>query len=106
MPCMSCRAGKRARVKELPSPGGLYPHEYTIYLVDTDDAPRYWLHEGLSHECAYLWKLNDKTNVLRPYKTRCGIQVTQQLEKSTANLFNLVNVETTCIWCVSGKVRG
>lgn len=92
-------------MKPLPSPGGLYSNETTIYLLETGDAPRYWLYEGLSHECTYLWKLNDKHNVLRPYKTKCGIQVTENLEARTANLFNLVNVETTCLWCASGKVR-
>lgn len=91
-------------MKVLPSPGGLYSRDHSVYLLETGDPPRYWLHDGLSHECSYVWNLNNDPT-FRPYKTKCGIQVTEHLEARTANLFNLVPVETTCLWCASGKVR-
>ena len=78
---------------------------YMIYDVENGDRHNNnWLFEGLSHDCTHVWqsKPNDK---LRPFRTRCGIYVSTHLDKIVAPLFILVRVETTCIWCMGGKVR-
>jgi hypothetical protein len=77
---------------------------YMVYETEVTDPPKNWLYEGLSHECSHVFQLK-YADVLRPFKTRCGIHVTTHIDKTTAKLFNLVKVDTTCVWCVSGKVR-
>jgi hypothetical protein len=75
---------------------------YMVYEMEAADAVQNWLHEGLSHECSHVWQRRF-SDVLRPFKTRCGIHVTTHLDKRNDQLFNLVKVDTTCMWCISGK---
>jgi len=75
-----------------------------VYEMESTDPLRNWLFEGVSHECSHVFQLK-YADVLRPFKTKCGIYVTTRIDATTAPLFNLVKVDTTCIWCVSGKVH-
>lgn len=81
---------------------------YMIYALEETDPPglcsRNWLFEGLSHDVTHVFQVT-YADVLRPFKTKCGIHVTTHIEKKTANLYNLVAVDTTCIWCISGKAK-
>ena len=77
---------------------------YMVYETEPSDPQHNWLFEGLSHECSHVFQ-RKYADILRPFKTRCGIHVTTHIDKTTAPLFNLVKVDTTCVWCVSGKVR-
>ncbi len=75
---------------------------YCVYELEAEVMN--WLHEGLSHQCSHVF-LATRSGVLRPFKTKCGVYVTTRLDKNTFGLYNLVRVDTTCIWCVSGKGR-
>jgi hypothetical protein len=77
---------------------------YMVYEMEPGDEAKNWLHEGLSHECSHVWHRRYR-DVLRPFKTKCGIHVTTHLDKKNDQLFNLVKVDTTCMWCLSGKVH-
>ncbi len=77
---------------------------YMVYELEENDEVKNWLHEGLSHACSYVWQRRFR-DPLRPFKTKCGIYVSSSLDKKNDQLFNLVKVDTTCMWCVSGKVR-
>lgn len=81
-----------------------YDQLYMVYDMEESDQVVNWLFEGVSHECTLVFQMTFK-DVLRPFKTKCGIHVTTHLDKTTAKLFNLVKVDTTCIWCVSGKPK-
>lgn len=72
-----------------------------IYKMEDGDAPKYWLHEGISHECSHVWQLKPN-DVLRPFKTVCKIHVTTHVEPDYAPLYNCVPVPVTCLWCISG----
>lgn len=77
---------------------------YMVYDVEEGDPPRNWLHEGVSHACDQVWQ-RKFSDVLRPFRTTCGIFVTSRLAKGDDQLFNLVNVETTCLWCMGERIR-
>lgn len=77
---------------------------YMVYALEESDETQNWLYEGLSHACSHVWQRTFSA-VLRPFKTQCGIHVTTHLDKENDQLFNLVKVDTTCMWCVSGKVK-
>ncbi len=75
---------------------------YMTYDLEESDPPMNWLFEGVSHECAIVWQLKSN-DVLRPFKTKCGIHVTTHIEHRTAPLYNIVPVPTTCLACISGR---
>lgn len=77
---------------------------YMVYELEDSDPPKNWLHNGVSHECSHVWQLKFR-DVLRPFKTRCGISVATYLEAKSAALYNLVPVMTNCLWCVTGLKR-
>lgn len=72
-----------------------------VLWLEPGDPELHWLHTGLSHEVTHVFQIRSST-VLRPYKTRCGIEVAERITKKTVNLYNLAPVETTCLWCVAG----
>jgi hypothetical protein len=77
---------------------------YMVWELETSDEVKNWLYEGLSHACSHVWQRKFR-DPLRPFRTICGIFVTSRLDKVDDQLFNLVKVDTTCMWCVSGKAR-
>lgn len=77
---------------------------YMVYTLEESDDVQNWLYEGLSHACSHVWQ-RTWASLLRPLKTRCGIIVSTHLDMKNDQLFNLVKVDTTCVWCVSGKVK-
>jgi hypothetical protein len=78
------------------------PHK--IYQVLEGDGEYHWLHEGISHQCVFLFKIAGEAT-LRPFKTRCGIAVTDRPDAANSMYYNLVPVQATCLYCVSGKKR-
>ena len=78
---------------------------YMVYKMEPSDAPKNWLHEGISHACSHVWQLK-VGDVIRPFKTQCDVHVTTHIEIHTAPLYNCVPVPTTCLWCVAGMRKG
>ncbi len=77
---------------------------YMVYRLEDGDPPANWLHEGLSHAVIEVFQ-HTYPDVLRPYKTACGIVVSERVDRDTYKLFNLVKVATTCLWCMSGMEK-
>lgn len=74
---------------------------FMVYELEAGDQVMNWLHEGLSHECWFVWQLRPG-DVLRPFQTKCKVHVTTHINPHTASLFMIVPVPTTCLWCLSG----
>ena len=78
---------------------------YMVYEMDPWYDPQLnWLHEGLSHECSHVWQ-RTRSSILRPFRTKCGVFVSTHLDKKNDQLFNLVKIDTTCMWCISGMAK-
>lgn len=77
---------------------------FMVYELETTDVSRYWLYNGLSHTCMHIWK-RTPGGTFRPFRMDCGIHVASTIEANADNLYQLVPVETTCLWCIGHMVR-